>query len=498
MAIKIEIFELPDPQLEFGGVGEFSDPKIGLRDGGPYDLRFGTARKSRIDIGFIGTEEMVERGNKWLNRCQKPIESIMGNKAQYPNYPGFEDVFRANFNFNHKWNHVIDSAVFDKVIAEKDSRIVFKNILDLYSDGLEAISKLESLKPSVIFCCLPDEVIDRCWSIENDKVKKDDKKKIKSLSIGAQLQIQFGNDLLEDIEEREEDLLRRDFRRALKARAMRFGIPIQIGTDNLFLDLPKNQDASIRAWNSSIALYYKAGGIPWRLRKDGPDTCYVGISFHHLYTTHDRHLVRSCIAQAFSSDGEGFAIRGVNIPWSEGQGRNVHLTFDQSYQLGEKILQEYVYRTGGTPLRVVLHKSSEFNYDEKEGLYAALHNVPIVELVYLAPTDFRLVRFGDYPPKRGTMCVVNNDAAFLFNTGFMPELKTYPGPHIPVPIRIKVDNDADIMRTASDVLALSRMNWNTASITGGTPVTLFFSKKVGGIMSEFGEEQPPSSFRFYI
>ncbi len=498
MAVKIEILELPEPQLEFGGVGEFSDPKVGLKNGGPYDLRFGTARRSKIDIGFIGNEEMVKRGIKWLETCQKPIDSAMANKVQYPNYPGFEEIYRASFNFNDKWNHIINSEEFDKAFLDKDDRIVFKKVLDMYSEGIEKISKLETFKPSVIFCCLPNIVIDRCWSIENEKIKREDKKKAKIISSGAQLVIQFGNELLEEIEEQAEDLLKRDFRRALKARAMRFGIPIQIGTDNLFSDLPKNQDTSIRAWNSSIALYYKAGGIPWRLRKDGPDTCYVGISFYHLYTTHNRHLVRSCIAQAFSSDGEGFAIRGVNIPWTEDQGRNVHLTEEQSFQLGEKILQEYVYRTGGTPLRIVLHKSTEFNESEKEGLYAALHNVPIVELVYLAPTDFRLVRFGDYPPKRGTLCVVNDEAAFLFTTGFMPDLKTYPGPHIPVPIRINVDSNVDVMRTAADVLALSRMNWNTASITGGTPVTLFFSRKVGGIMSEFGEEQPPSSFRFYI
>lgn len=497
MSVKIEIFELPEPQLEFGGVGLFTDPKIGLRDSGPYDLRFGTARKSKIDVGFVGPEEMVARGIKWLERCQSPIFSTMSNQVQYPNFLGFENIFKASLNFNNKWNYVINSTDFDNCFLKKDDRVVFKEILDLYTEGLEKLAKLETLKPSVIFCCLPDEVIDRCWSIENDKIKKEDKRKVKKAIESVQLSL-FSFEPFEEVVEHSEDILKRDFRRALKAKAMKYGIPIQIGTDNLFLDLPKNQDASIRAWNSSIALYYKAGGIPWRLKKDGPDTCYVGISFHHLYTTHDRHIVKSCIAQAFSSDGEGFAIRGVNIPWTEHQGKHVHLTEDQSFQLGEKILQEYIYRTGGTPLRIVLHKSTEFNESEKQGLYSALHNVPIVELIYLAPTDFRLVRFGDYPPKKGTLCVVNEDASYLFTTGFMPDLKTYPGPHIPVPIRIHIDSKGDILRTASDVLALARMNWNTASITGGTPVTLFFSRKVGGIMSEFGDAQPPSSFRFYI
>lgn len=495
MATKIEITQISDPTLEFGGVGEFMDPKEGLKQGGPFDLRFGTARKSVIHVGFIGDEVMIERALNWLRCTQQPIESKMPNIFQYPNFLGFKETFRAELTFNERWNYVIDKTSLDQILSERKSIEVFKNTLALYSNGLNHISKIDTVKPDVIFCCLSNEVIDRCWSVTNEKVKTEDRKKARALSNQLALFADFEK---EPIEEQEEDILNRDFRRALKATAMKFGIPIQIGTDNLFLDSLKNQDTAIRAWNSSIALYYKAGGIPWRLRKEGVETCYVGISFHHLYTTHDKHLVRSCIAQAFSSDGEGFAIRGVNVPWTAEQGRNVHLTDEQAQLLGERILNEYRYRTGSTPLRIVLHKTTVFDDAEKEGLYSALNNVPIVELINLAPTEFRLVRFGDYPPRRGMLCTVNDDANYLFTTGFMKELNTYPGPHIPAPVKINSDRKLDIIKTASDVIALSRMNWNTASTTGGHPVTLLFSRRVGGIMAEFGEEEPPSSFRFYL
>jgi hypothetical protein len=150
-----------------------------------------------------------------------------------------------------------------------------------------------------------------------------------------------------------------------------------------------------------------------------------------------------------------------------------------------------------------MHKSTGFNEAENDGLRMALNNVPIVQLVNLAPTEFRLVRFGAYPPKRGTLCTVNEDATYLFTTGYMDDLKTYPGPHIPVPIKVVVDKDADVNQIASEIMALSRMNWNTGSITGGAPVTLMFSRRVGGIMaeyvSEYGDKElPPSSFRFYL
>lgn len=495
MSTNINISFIPEPLLEFGGVGEFHDPKEGLKHGGPFDLRFGNARKSNINVGFIGDEAMVEKAITWLKRCQGVIESKMKNQQQYPFFLGFEKIFRTALNFNPKWNKIIAEKPIKDALSLKSESEIFKVILDLFSENLDDLSRLDSFKPDVIFCCLSKEIVDSCWSVTNEKVSQVDKKKVKKLTNQLSL---FDSDSLEPLEEQVEDILTRDFRRALKARAMKFGIPIQIGTDNLFLDSTKNQDASIRAWNSSIALYYKAGGIPWRLRREGVETCYVGISFHHLFTTHNKHIVKSCIAQAFSSDGEGFAIRGVNIPWTEEQDRNVHLTEEQSFQLGSRILEEYSYRTGSTPLRIVLHKSTAFDESEKKGLYSALNNVPLVELVNLAQTEFRLVRFGEYPPKRGTLCTINDDAHYLFTTGYMDEIKTYPGPHIPVPFKINADNSSDIQQTAADIIALSRMNWNTASITSGNPVTLLFSRKVGGIMAEYGEDTPPSSFRFYL
>ncbi|MBI1224741.1 MAG: hypothetical protein GC192_05855 [Bacteroidetes bacterium] len=495
MATKINIIEIEDPQLEFGGVGEFFDPKEGLKQGGPFDLRFGNARRASINIGFIGHEESIQKALNWLTRCKDEIVTKMPNTVQYPSYPGFKQVFRTDINFNTKWNYVISDESFKNAFSKKNDIDIFKSVLGLFEAGIETLNNLDSFRPDTVICCLQDEVVDKCWSVQNTKINKKDREKVKNMSTQLSL---FDDNQFEPIEEQQEDILHRDFRRALKAIAMKYSLPIQIGRDTLFLDLNNNQDAAIRAWNSSVALYYKSGGMPWRLRPDAIETCYVGLSFHHLYTTHEKHLVRSCIAQAFSSDGEGFAIRGANVQWDDNQGKDVHLTEKQAILVGEKIIDEYKRRTGSTPLRVVLHKTTYFNDEEKAGLHYALNNIPVVELVNLALTDFRLVRFGDYPPKRGTLCIVNDQAAYLFTSGFMPSIKTYPGPHIPVPIQIKAEDGADITRIASDVIALSRMNWNTASITGGHPVTLSFSRMVGGIMAEYGDKEPPSSFRYYL
>jgi len=497
MAIKIDISEILEPQLEFGGPGTFTDPKTGLINAGPFDLLFGAAHRKEIRLGIVGPKVMNERAVTWFNRCKGMLASGMSNSTQYPNFLGFSGIFRSELLTSPLWTVDLNEDGLSNALNEKSSKKCFEDVLELYAVGFKKLATAEVGKPDVIICCLPDGVLDRCWSIKNT-LSFQEKKILVSLK---KKQSSGQLSLFEDIEEEiSEDLERRDFRRALKAKAMLERIPIQIVTDRVLLDAVNGQDPATRAWHICVSIYYKAGGIPWRLKAEGPETCFVGISFYHL-KTNLRHLVKSCIAQGFSSEGEGFALRGVSIPPDKSQKRDVHLSEEQAFYMGTRILAEYHDRTGVYPLRMVIHKSSWYNDDEVSGFKQAFKNIPVVELINLMQTDFRLVNYGSYPPKRGTLCTINDSAYYLFNTGFMPSLGTYPGPHIPRPLEIRSNEPFDVYRTAKDIMSLTRMNWNTSSITGGQPVTLFFSRQVGGIMSEYGESnptEPPSSFRYYI
>lgn len=498
MPISLDLKEFDAPLLEFGGPGIFTDPREGLREGGPFDMRFGAARNERVNVGLIGCDVMVSRTLEWLKRTEGYLPADTGTAA-YPAFPGFEAVFHAKLTTDPRWTITFSDpdSELHSALALASPRERFEGVLAAFSAALKRLSRLESAKPDVVICCLSDDIIDKCWTVQRSLTKEEKKAADALKKRQASNQI----DLFDMItEEQPDDLLSRDFRRALKARAMVERLPVQIATNGLVLEGVSNQGPATRAWNSSVGLYYKAGGIPWRMKLDGPETCFVGISFHHV-KTREKHLVKSSIAQAFSSQGEGFAIRGGDVEYDDRQGRNVHLTEDQAWQLGRDILEEYRDRVGGTPLRVVLHKTSAYSADERRGFRGALSEVPVVELINVMQTQFRLVRFGNYPPNRGTLCTVNDSVAYLFTTGYMREFETYPGPHIPTPIQISGDQPGDLDQVAKDILGLARMNWNTANITGGTPVTLFFARRVGGIMAEYSmmtDEKPPSSFRYYM
>ena len=500
MPIDIHITEIPAPELEFGAPGAFADPKVGLIEAGPFDSRFGGGRVQHVRVGLVGPPAVVARARRWFDKCQNRIASGMENKDQYPDFPGFKAAFKANLVLDPMWERVFDGTPNPLSLALniRQEDVQFERVVQAYANAVRSLLGPDVVpKPDVIVCCIPDE-------LQHYTVRREEDPDARAAASAIQRDRQAGQlGLFDevDVEENEEDLLFRDFHHALKSHAMDIGIPIQLGTDGLFLDGDKNQDAATRAWNSTVALYYKAGGIPWRLKSEGPETCYVGISFYHFKSTKQK-LVRSSIAQAFSSDGDGFALRGESIPWEESQGRRVNLTQGQAYRLGCDILREYEERTGGPPRRIVVHKTSRFNEAEREGFTEAFRNVPVQELINIMPTEFRLVRYGLYPPKRGTLCRINDSASYLFTTGFMPEIDTYPGPHIPAPARLVSDDPIDVERAAADIMGLTRMNWNTASITNGQPVTLFFARKVGGVMSEWllrnPSGEPPSSFRYYM
>jgi hypothetical protein len=500
MNIKLSINELPKPVLEFGGAGTGSDPKAGLMSAGPFDLRFGSARSETIAAGMIGPSESLDDVQAWIERCESGIAALRANSQLRRSFDGFSKIFRKRIVVASDMTVQLGSEnkdVLGEALLSDDPFIRFRKTLVLYSEALQRLAARESNRPDIVFICLPPSVRDLVGNVERDltpeakKIAKDLAKRRAS----SQLNLL---DMLDEVEEAPEDLLKRDFRHALKACALACKLPIQIVTRKTTHETNDNEDPATRAWNFSVGAYYKSGGVPWRVRPEGPQSCFVGVSFHH-HQTAQKHVVQSSLAHAFSSDGEGFAIRGGGVPVEPGQRLNVHLSEDQAHTLGKRIQAEYRLRTGTDPLRIVIHKTSKFDEAEESGFRAALIDTPILSLVSLVPSELRLFRFGAFPPQVGTIFSVNSERKFLYTTGYVPEFATYPGSHIPQPLEIHAISDEPKEVAARDIFNLTRMNWNTADLKGKFPVTLSFSRKVGGILSEYGDDDPDeTSFRYFV
>ncbi len=97
--------------------------------------------------------------------------------------------------------------------------------------------------------------------------------------------------------------------------------------------------------------------------------------------------------------------------------------------------------------------------------------------------DFRLYRRdGDLPVLRGLGLVRGKNHGFLATNGFIPRLQTYYGSEVPVPVSIAINRgEADIQTVMGDVLALTKLNYNSCRHSDGLPVTLKFADAVGEI-----------------
>ena len=143
-----------------------------------------------------------------------------------------------------------------------------------------------------------------------------------------------------------EDLLFRTFYRALKAKVHKYenAVPIQVlrrSTIDRAEDTGQSQ--ATRAWNFATALYYKAGGLPWRPADLPEGVCFIGVSFHHL-KKRGGHLVYASVAQAFSSDHEPFCLKGAHIDHEQRRDRQPYLNKSQAFSMMRDILHGYEMR----------------------------------------------------------------------------------------------------------------------------------------------------------
>jgi hypothetical protein len=286
---------------------------------------------------------------------------------------------------------------------------------------------------------------------------------------------------------------------AIKAHAMKYGLPTQIAWETKLRGEALTQDPASVAWNLFTALYYKAGNIPWQLQQISPNTCYVGVAFYKE-TPFGDSSIQTSIAQVFSGSGEGLVLKGQKAIVDRKRDSRAHLDEYGAEQLLRQALALYGQHHHTKPTRVVVHKTSRYWPEELNGFRKALADIYSYDFLALEKLDTRFMRMGKEPPLRGTVVTLAPGHHVVFTVGYVPYFRLYPGMRIPNPVEIiEHHGHSSAERICSEVMALTKINWNSCSFASSDPITILFARTVGRILTELPEGVPPQTkYRFYM
>jgi hypothetical protein len=500
--MKVRIEDLGEPELEFGQGETDKEPKRILPLAGPFASGLDIEPKV-IQLGLVALPSEIAAVRRWFDRMHSPLLSQESNARRFREFPGVPKALRCRFEIPQQFIRKLNQRQYE-LIASRNPNQRFEGLLKLYTDTIKTL--FEDRRPDCVLVCFPEEVASLRVTNPHltyheqrvlEKARDEEDSAQGLLFEPTAEERQAAAELLPQAEE----LLFRNFHRALKATCMNIhnAVPLQVIRRQTYISSEAKQSDPTRAWNLSLALYYKAGNIPWRPAKLTKDTCYIGISFHHL-KRRSGDLVYASVAQAFTNDAEPFVLKGASIPRSQSRNKQPYLLPEQAADLMERIITEYDSRMGGRPSRVVVHKTTRYQPEEEQGFREGLlAEVAGCELVWMSPTGFRLLRRGNREPLRGTLCTIEDRDHYLFTTGFVPWWSEYPGPHIPAPLEIGACGETDLTERAREILSLTKMNWNSADGIGRYPISISFARRVGMIMTEMKEDEDPNPlYRFYM
>jgi hypothetical protein len=505
-----------EPTLTFRYGQELEYPRDGLYLYGPIDATFAPRP---VRYGYIGTADGLERFCRWAKDVSAfidtpaPRRGAKALEAHHVPFPGFSEAF-----------HAIWSATPVRVIADLDEADLLrrmhitnrheaiKAVVDVFVGRLVAERKRDEDPPSFWYVVVPEFIYE--LGRPKSSVPLADRiagsvtlRERDALKLAKQPTL-FGL----DEEEAEVYKYERNFRRQLKARLLDHQVVTQIVRERTlapydFLKAngePKRrlEDPATVAWKLCSGSYYKSGGKPWQIANMRPGVCYVGLVYKQQ--TKDgtsRHSV--CAAQMFLSDGEGVVFRGALGPWFHPDTKQFHLDREAAARLVGTVLEEYRQRHGKDPAELFIHAKSSFSDDEWVGFRKACDgsatNVVGVQIAD-AWDQLKLFRPGEYPTIRGTAMVTNERSCFLWTSGFVPRLDTYMGPDTPNPLQVVVRRgEASLKTVMSDVLALTKINFNTCLFNDREPVTIKFADAIGDILVAAPlQSEPRLPFKFYI
>jgi hypothetical protein len=462
---------LQEPKLSFHpdrASDRHIHPLLGLLRFGPYSSGL---VPDPIRVATISPFGDSGRLFEFMRELNSPVQAT--ERREYlPDWPGFQPVFGLHMRGAARACHVeLDAALEDDFKASASPHIILADRLIRAIQGLEA----RRAEFDVLFIYIP-----------------------------LRWQRGYVGGPTEDF----------DLHDHIKATTAARRMPVQLVREDKALVYA---DRASVMWRLGLALYVKAGGVPWKLADTDPETAYIGLSYAVRPVESNRPRFVSCCSQVFDAEGAGLEFVAYDAHEVQVHRDNPYLSRAEMFRVMARSMDLYRRRHAGqSPRRVMVHKTTEFKGDEIDGCMEAFHLCEAVDLIQVVEdVPWRGVQIsasGDqtkgsatpFPLKRGSLVGISPTEALFWTHGSVRGIGTQDyfqgGRSTPRPIRlVRHAGHGPWDDTAFAILALTKMDWNNDALYDPLPVTLEYAKVLARVvkrMSLLGSA--PYQFRFFM
>lgn len=483
-----ELIYIDEPKLTFGYNQVMQDPRDGITLFGPHSRN---KVAGQISIGIIGPGEQSEYVKNYLKSLNEPIFGKQDLARPY--FPGLEAAYGISVNFDNIVHVDIARLNIDELLKYTDGHQRVFKLSNLYAEKLIKYSNEEHMPVTVWFVALPDEVYQYGRPKSKIPASEDNiKDSLRKREINSGQAFLF--DELNQLREAYDYEI--NFHNQLKAKLLPHKIITQllrestIAYQDIWNDARKIEAERIfdtaKAWNIATTLYYKAGGLPWKLGDVREGICYLGLVYKKINNS-EKNNNACCAAQMFLDSGDGMVFRGNIGPWYNPRTEEFHISRKDAAELISQSLEAFKEKseTGSYPKQVFIHAKTFFDDDEWNGfLEAANGKSDLIGVRIRHDSALKLYRNFAYCIPRGTALLISDTLAYLWTKGFIPRLQTQLGLETPNPVSIEITRGKeDIRIVCKDILALTKLNYNACIFADGNPVTLRFADAIGEILT---------------